>query len=470
MKEMTFVQKLALRQRGFTAVMIAASIALAINHKASAQTILTPPITFFEGFAATPNQAQVAISLDRILDQEIATGQTTLVTSPTGTVLTAPTGSLPLFVLIQLAQELGPNFLNPAFFDPAIQRAFVDLAPNLYTDLPYITFNNTHTVYDSLESRMAEIRSDYIQVTATTTPTYTSDGKSGAGKEIKNPFVPPPAAPQQKWGFFAIGNGKFGEVDSDGNGTGFKYQSGGVVVGADYKIFPELAVGFAGGYEYTNLDPQLVSGLGSANSGYGALFVTYGKATGLYAEAIGAVGYTAYDVQRDVLGTSAHGYPDGWDASVGGSLGYLVKVTDKIGIAPFGKIFYDHLWRSGTSETGSIAGLDVKHGSADSLQTTVGGKILITFNLGGIGLNNEIWAGYRHEFLQTQYAVASSFLDGGVNTFSIRSPRFSPDSFVGGVGTNAQITHSWSVSFNYNVEANDTYYGHEFLLGLKYKF
>jgi uncharacterized protein with beta-barrel porin domain len=246
MKEMTFVQKSALRPRGFTAVMIAASIALAINHKASAQTILAPPITFFEGFAATPNQAQVAISLDRILDQEIATGQTTLVTSPTGTVLTAPTGSLPLFVLIQLAQELGPNFLNPAFFDPAIQRAFVDLAPNLYTDLPYITFNNTHTVYDSLESRMAEIRSDYIQVTATTTPTYTSDGKSGAGKEIKNPFVPPPAAPQQKWGFFAIGNGKFGEVDSDGNGTGFKYQSGGVVVGADYKIFPELAAGFAG--------------------------------------------------------------------------------------------------------------------------------------------------------------------------------------------------------------------------------
>jgi outer membrane autotransporter protein len=173
----------------------------------------------------------------------------------------------------------------------------------------------------------------------------------------------------------------------------------------------------------------------------------------LYAEAIGAAGYTAYDVQRDVLGTSAHGGPDGWDASVGGSLGYLVKVTDNIGVAPFGKIFYDHLWRSGTSETGSIAGLGAKHGSADSLQTTVGGKILLTFNLGGIRLNNEIWAGYRHEFLQTQYSVASSFLDGGVNTFSIRSPRFSPDTFVGGVGANAQITRSWSVSFNYNVEA-----------------
>jgi outer membrane autotransporter protein len=114
--------------------------------------------------------------------------------------------------------------------------------------------------------------------------------------------------------------------------------------------------------------------------------------------------------------------------------------------------------------------LDVKHGSADSLQTVVGGKLVATFNLGPVRLNNEIWAGYRHEYLQTQYAVASSFLDGGVNTFSTRSPRFHPDSIVGGVGTNAEITRSWSVSFNYNVEANDTYYGHEFLLGLKYKF
>jgi outer membrane autotransporter protein len=467
---MTFAQKPALRRYVFAAVAISASLfALATNHNASAQTILAPPITFFESFAASHNQAQVAISLDRILDQEIAIGQTTLVTTPTVT-LTAPTGSLPLFVLTQLVNELGPNVLNPALFDPAIRRAFVDLAPNLYTDLPYITFDNTHTVYNSLESRMAEIRSDYIQLVVPTTPTYTSDGKSGSGKEVKNPIMPPPATPEQKWGFFAIGNGKFGELDSDGNGVGFKYQSGGVVVGADYKILPDLAIGIAGGYEYTNLDPTLVSGSGSANSGYGALFATYGRATGLYAEAIGAVGYTAYDVQRDVLGTSAHGYPDGWDASVGGTLGYLFKVTDNIGIAPFGKIFYDHLWRSGTSETGSIASLDVKHGSADSLQTTVGGKIVIVFNLGGIRLNNEIWAGYRHEYLQTQYAVASSFLDGGVNTFSTRGPRFSPDSIVGGVGTNAEITRNWSVSFNYNVEANDTYYGHEFLLGLKYKF
>ncbi|HEY4783406.1 MAG TPA: hypothetical protein VIH54_16430, partial [Chthoniobacterales bacterium] len=192
---MTFAQKPALRRYVFAAVAISASLfALATNHNASAQTILAPPITFFESFAASHNQAQVAISLDRILDQEIAIGQTTLVTTPTVT-LTAPTGSLPLFVLTQLVNELGPNVLNPALFDPAIRRAFVDLAPNLYTDLPYITFDNTHTVYNSLESRMAEIRSDYIQLVVPTTPTYTSDGKSGSGKEVKNPIMPPPATP-----------------------------------------------------------------------------------------------------------------------------------------------------------------------------------------------------------------------------------------------------------------------------------
>src|SRR5438270_7870837 len=111
---------------------------------------------------------------------------------------------------------------------------------------------------------MAETRSDYIQVVPTTAPTYPTEGKSGLGKEVKNPIVPAPAPPEQRWGFFAIGNGKFGELDSDGNGIGFKYQSGGVVVGADYKVLPKLAIGIAGGYEYTNLDPKSVGGLGSA--------------------------------------------------------------------------------------------------------------------------------------------------------------------------------------------------------------
>jgi hypothetical protein len=50
------------------------------------------------------------------------------------------------------------------------------------------------------------------------------------------------------------------------NGLGFQYQSEGVVVGADYKILPRLAMGIAGGYEYSILDPRFVSGLGSANS------------------------------------------------------------------------------------------------------------------------------------------------------------------------------------------------------------
>jgi outer membrane autotransporter protein len=471
MKGIKFTQQPAIPSRIFAAAAFTVSLlALTTNHNASAQSVLTPPITFFQTFATSNNQLRLANSLDRILDQQIATGQSTLVSTPTGLVLTAPTGTLPLFVLTQLDRELGPNVSNPAFLNPAVRRVLIELAPNLYTDLPYITFDNTHTVYNSLESRMAEIRSDYIEVVPIPTQPYAPEGKSGLGKEVKNPVAPPPVIPEQKWGFFAMGNGKFGELDSDGNGLGFKYQSGGVVVGADYKLLPKLAIGIAGGYEYTNLDPKFVGGLGSANSGYGALFATYGGSSGIYAEAIGAVGYTTYAIQRDVLGTSAHGYPDGWDASVGGTLGYLVKLTDNIGVAPFGKIFYDHLWRSGASETGSIAGLDVKHGSADSLQTVVGGKLVATFNLGPVRLNNEMWAGYRHEYLETQYAVASRFLDGGVNIFTTRSPRFHPDSIVGGVGTNAEITRCWSVNFNYNVEANDTYYGHEFLWGLKYKF
>src|SRR5262249_19421768 len=146
-------------------------------------------------------------------------------------------------------------------------------------------------------------------------PEPTITGTSKDGKEIKNPVAPPPPPSEPKWGTFAYLNGRFGSLQSDGNGFGFDYQAGGVVVGVDYKITDKVAIGIAGGYEYANLDPKFVGGNGSANAGYGAVYTTYGGPTGLYAEATGGVGYTSYAIQRDVLGTSAHGYPDAWDAN-----------------------------------------------------------------------------------------------------------------------------------------------------------
>jgi fibronectin-binding autotransporter adhesin len=436
----------------------------------TAQSSMPPIPTYvrsdlFLPSATTFNQIQVATSLDQILNHGVtATPLGSLTVVP----VVLPQDDLPIFV----TQQVRLSFPKPSdFLERAdlVQLALDQLAPNLYTDLPYLVFNNTQIVYGSLEQRMEELRFGAILPPSQPEPAVT--GTSKDGKEIKEPVAPAPPPSQPKWGTFAYLNGTFGRLDSDSNGFGFDYQGGGAVVGADYRITDKLAVGIAGAYEYANLDPKyVVGGHGSANAGYGALYTTYGGPTGLYAEAIGGVGYTAFAVQRDVLGTSAHGYPSAWDASVGGTLGYMIKLTNNLGFAPFGQLFYDNLWRSGTSETGSIASLSISHGSAETLDTVVGGKFAGSFYLGSVRITNLLWAGYRHDYLQSIYSVSSSFIDGGIGSFVTQSPHISADSLVAGAGVNADLTARFSVSVNYSIEANQDYLGNLFTLGLKYKF
>ena len=444
---------------------LATLFVLGAAHSAIAQQTSTPstlllPSNLFGQYAITNNQIQVARSLANIPVTEI----------PLSSTLTQLSG-LPIFVLQQVNQELGSNSNNQFARAREVQFALDQLAPNLYTDLPYLTFDNTETLYSSLEQRMDEIRFGAYGFSG---PPALEEapitGTSKDGKEVKNPAVPAPAPSEPRWGTYAYLNGKFGELHSDGNGFGFNYQAGGVVIGADYRITDKIAIGVAGGYEYANLDPKVVGGQGSANAGYGAIYTTYGGSTGLYAEAIGGVGYTAYDVQRNVLGTAAHGYPSGWDASAGGTLGYMFKLTNNLGFAPFGQIFYDNLWRSGASESGSVARLSVAHGSAETLDTIVGGKLVGAFYLGRMRVTNTLWAAYRHDYLENVYAVSSTFIDGGVNSFVTQGPRFSADSVVAGAGVNADVTRNISVSFGYQAEANSDYLGNLFSLGVKYKY
>jgi hypothetical protein len=61
-----------------------------------------------------------------------------------------PQDSLPLFTQSQVNLSLGPNINNPVLRPQAIRFALDQLAPNLYTDLPYLTFDNTETIYSSL--------------------------------------------------------------------------------------------------------------------------------------------------------------------------------------------------------------------------------------------------------------------------------------------------------------------------------
>ncbi len=369
----------------------------------------------------------------------------------------------------------------------ALPSALDTLAANQYTILPYVTFANTENFFRNIDAHLASVRlgvqglgtASYTPPTSSAWGPATLSGGEADGKADKNPVVPPPPPSEPRFSIWAVGNGNLGTLDSDTNtgnrndlnGVGFDFYGGGGIAGIDYKLLPNLAIGLAGAYEYTHIDPKTVTGSAHTQQVDGEFYLTYGGPTGLYLNGIVGGGYQWDDVHRNLLGTTAFSSPQAAEFNTHGELGWQLKVNEHLALTPFGQVLYDQLWQSGAAEKGSIANLNVRHGTDDTLLSVVGGKVLFVFNLGQIRLTNTVWGGWRHEFLRPYYSVDATFRGyDNLGAFETRGARFGHESFTGGVGVDAALTRAVSVTFNYDVQANDSFQNHYFNLGLDYRF
>lgn len=443
----------------------------------SAQTaFLTVPtnnatITRFLGYPYSYNEVQVATRL---------AGVVTLVpTSPLATDIRAA-------ILSDIATGSPAATLagTPNFSIVNFPRALDSLSANQYTMLRFVEFRNTENFFNTIDAHLAAIRlgTQGFATTSYTRPapaSYPSEGKGvSEGKEAKAPVTAPPPAPSQpRFSVWVTGNGNLGTLDT-GGGAGidrtaadFDFYGGGVLGGIDYKVLPKLAIGLAAGYEYTHISPKEVLGSAHTQQVDGELYATYGGPVGLYVNGIVGGGYSWNDVHREVFGSQAFSSPQAAEFNTHGELGYQIRINDNLGITPFGQVSYDHLWNSGATEKGSIANLDVRHGTADSLRSVVGGKLIFLCNFLGLRLTNTLWAGWEHEFLKPYYSVNATFAGfGGVGAFETRGARFGHESVTGGAGVSFDLITNVSVNFNYDVQANDSYMDHFFNLGVGYKF
>jgi outer membrane autotransporter protein len=130
------------------------------------------------------------------------------------------------------------------------------------------------------------------------------------GKTMKNP-VEPALQPvlENRWGIWLNAFGDFVSVDSDFNARGYRFTTGGLDIGVDYRIFNNLALGVMGSYAHTCTD--LRPGTITVNSGRGGVYASYfqgGPSTG--SDSIGTFylnggiygGYNTYDSSRRVMG------------------------------------------------------------------------------------------------------------------------------------------------------------------------
>lgn len=347
--------------------------------------------------------------------------------------------------------------LDSARGDPraAALFAFLDSQPlaNLPHDLSLIaptqisSINATVSIgraqISNVGQRMANIHAGSTGFSASgfsmngEAPTY-SDGLAGeTGAEGKNgPSVLAPV-PENRWGFFATGNGEFTNVDSTPNAGGYNVDTGGITLGVDYRLAPFFAVGLLGGYAHTNLSLDGGGNIDVNGGNFGAYATVFGN--GFYLDTAVTGGPAGYDTHRSALQGSANGSTDGADLNVIVSAGYDWK-HGNLSIGPTATFQFGYVGLDGFTETGSLAPLKFPDQNTESERTAFGARASYQWKIGNITLIPQVSLAWEHEYGSVAYQVVANFANGAGTSFTVNGPEIGRDSLLIGAG----ISMVWS--------------------------
>jgi uncharacterized protein with beta-barrel porin domain len=348
---------------------------------------------------------------------------------------------------VAVAQALNSAVGNPAatalinFLDsqPISQLCadFTLISPEELTAIYALDVSLANIQTANLERRLDDIRAGSNGFSSAgftingSAPTF-SEGLSGpTGSEGKTgPSVSTPI-PENRWGFFATGLGEFTDVSSADGARGFNFRTGGVTLGADYRIGSNFAVGLTGGYAHTGV---ALAGNGSidVDGGTGGIYATaFGD--GFYLDTSVTGGVSDYETHRTALLGTANGSTDSGTVNVLVAGGYD-WTTGALTIGPIASFQYTYVGLDGFTETGSLAPLRFGDQSEDSIRTALGIKVSYDWKIGSTLIRPEIRASWQHEYGDSAYSIVANFANGAGNNFTVDGPRIGRDSLLIGAG------------------------------------
>lgn len=405
-------------------------------------TLLVAP-TSYTLVAETTNQRNVAKALDSYIPERGNDRET-----------------------VSIALDLQGEDQCPAAFDA--------ITPTFYESLADITIEQPVAQNQMLAQRMSAVRLGVRGFSAAGIESPLRYDKNGKSVMEPKEIISSSAIPNPKWNTWVQGNGIFAKVVSASQVPNYRFQSGGFLVGADYRWSENFSTGLYTGYEYTQAN---YDGGGSTqiNSALFGGYATYDNG-GFYADAVIGGGYNGYRVRRPIefstVDRTARSTPNGgqfstyvdmgYDWNVGGfTFGPLVSAQyTYAGIAPF------------TEDGADSLDLRVDQQNANSLRTNLGGRIAYTWNVcDGFALIPELRAFWQHEFLENPRNIGAS-LDGGSGpSFGYETTTPDRDAIFAGAGVSAQIGQNWNAYFFYNANfARQDYLSHAISAGLEWKF
>ncbi len=349
---------------------------------------------------------------------------------------------------------------------------YLRLSPEELTSIFYVGVSLANLQGANLERRMEDFRAgaggfsvDGLSMFGGGEDAGLAGPSGPEGKEGKTVNAPPE---QNRWGAFITGLGDFTDVGNSGAVQGFNFDTGGVTLGADYRVCPNFGIGVTLGYLNTGGD--LANG--------GRLYVNGGK-LGIYATAFkdglyidGAVigGLSGYTTRRSAIQGVASGYTNGTDVSTLVNIGYD-WTSGGFSAGPLFSFQYTYVGIDGFSETGSLAPLKLTGQSIDSLRTQLGAKASYTWKIGNIAIIPEARCQWQHEYGNDEYSLFSSFANGAGQGFSVNGPQIGHDSVIVSAGVTVQFSERFATYAFYDGElARTNYQSNSVSAGFRYSF
>jgi fibronectin-binding autotransporter adhesin len=364
----------------------------------------------FASFAQTPNQRAAASLLD---DVQLATRASNLM-----------------------------SFLNKQSF-ANLPSDFDRISPESLTAFYEISFSGANIQRLNLENRLEDIRNGSGGESVTGATVYLED--KADGKSSNNPPMLPPV-PEKRRDFWSTSFGDFVHVDSDFNARGYKFTTGGIDLGIDYRLTNHLALGLMGNYAHTWSD--LRPGSIDVDSARGGLYATYFNSCfyingGIYG------GYNSYDSSRRGLQGNANGNSDGAEFSTFVSGGYDFHFGH-LTIGPIASLQYTNVYVDSFSEKGSLAPLSIHSDSEESLRSDVGFRAAYQWQVGTVQVEPFLKATWEHEFKYSTLPITAGFADISGPAATLVGPAEGHDSAVVDAGISVTWTPRISTYVSYN--------------------
>ena len=354
--------------------------------------------------------------------------------------------------------------------------AFNQIMPGFYESLANIAIEQAFAQTQMLNQRISSVRlgaAGFQAIGGISQPLlHDKNGKSAAEAKDASPIVE--SAIATNWNSWALGTGMFSRSTNLGSLQNYNNDAGGFLVGADYRWSENFVTGLYGGYDYSYAE---YNGGGSTkgNSFSFGTYASYAK-DGYYADAVIGGGYTGFQTKRSIefstIDRTASADPNSGQFTAGLNLGKDFEVG-KFTLGPIVGAQYTYAGIGSFTESGAES-LDLSLGqqNANSLRSTLGGRIAYTWNLNQkIALIPEVRMFWQHEFLNNPRNINASLDGGNGAAFDFETTDPYRDSVFAGAGVTAQFGERWNASLFYNVNfGSQTYQSNMVSAGLNFSF